>query len=246
MSNFSFNLGNVQAMPTKKPLLAPWGIYDVKFKGCKIDQFNGKREDNKDITYHVFKINFSNDQGYYTETIFYPNEKSGDRTHGKNEETNHEYYLPSQIETTMQIISQLCTVLNPTDYEAGCSQTFTNFDDLCKFVIKITDPKIDTTVKIKLRGKKDKDSGIVNPVLPNLCRVDNDEQLVVCDVFIGDKVAWTPYELSQIKKFKSGGTAKPTQMPEGLDSIMSDNSDLEEAKKGSVAREDILNMLEGK
>lgn len=206
---FDFNISNTPAVSTSKKRLAPWNIYPVTFNGCEIVEFDGK----KDTTQHykTLRVSFEGENGYYTETIFFPKESDGVRQKYQNSQ-GHEYETPSNWERTKTFIAQLATVLNPKGFEKmqEMSSKFKGFEDMCKALIAITDPKKGTKTNLKLVGRTKQD-GTVEPVLPKFVVVNKEGELFVSDNFIGENLYFTPYEEGKRAEFQN---AKPTKMPD--------------------------------
>ena len=72
---FNFGISKESAVKTVRPQLKPWNIYDVKFMGCEVREFAGKKDPN--ASYKVLDIKFENEDGYFTVTKFFP--KEGDQ-----------------------------------------------------------------------------------------------------------------------------------------------------------------------
>ena len=205
--NLIFDKVNPQSN-VKKPF-KPWNIYDVKFEGCSVEHIKGKKDPN--ATYDILKTRFANDEGYYEERIFFPkDDKDAERPVYKNSE-GHDYYGASNLERAMTFVAQVASVMNPEGYKKmqELSKKFTSFDDVCKVLIKITDPKKNSETKLKLVGRKDK-NGTVHAVLPKFCAVNKEGELFTCDNFIGDKLFFSAYEEQKKAEYQN---AKPTSMP---------------------------------
>lgn len=204
---FDFNITGVQATSNNKKRLSPWNIYDVEFKGCKVESFAGKADPSK--TYKVLRTRFEGEEGYFEETIFFPKEEDAKRPVYQNAQ-GHEYSVPSNWERTRTFIAQLASVLNPEGFSKmqEMSSKFKNFDDMCAALITILDPKIGTKTKLKLIGKTKKD-GTVEAVLPKFVGVNKEGVLFTSDNFIGNNLFFTPYEEGRRAAFLN---ATPTPM----------------------------------
>jgi hypothetical protein len=55
-SMFNFGISKESAVRSVRPQLKPWNIYDVKFMGCEVREFAGKKNPNE--TYKVLDIKF--------------------------------------------------------------------------------------------------------------------------------------------------------------------------------------------
>lgn len=204
---FDFSISNVQAVSNSKKRLAPWGIYDVEFKGCEVKEFKGKIDVTK--TFKTLKTRFEGEDGYFEETIFFPKESDAVRQKYQNAQ-GHDYEVPSNWERTRTFIAQLASVLNPEGFKKmqEMSSKFKSFDDMCQALITILTPKIGTKTKLKLIGKTKQD-GTVEAVLPKFVGVNKEGQLFTSDNFVGNNLFFTPYEESRRAAFMN---AKPTAM----------------------------------
>jgi hypothetical protein len=233
---FNFgNLKNTSSQATVSRRLKPFDIYKVKFEGCRIDHV--QKKDDPEQSWDILKIRFSNDQGYYEESVFYP--KDGDEKRPSHKVTDpktgvdRDVESPSSFERTMALVAQVAGVLNPEGFVKmqELSPKFKSFDDVAKTLIKITDPKKDTEVNLKLIGKKNKE-GNVEPCLPYFVNVNRNGEVYTSDNFLGDKVFLSDYDLKQKAKLMS---ATPTPMEKSsvggsedlqLTEAKVDNSDL--------------------
>ena len=56
---FNFGISKESAVKTVRPQLKPWNIYEVKFMGCEVREFAGKKDPS--VTYKVLDVKFEND-----------------------------------------------------------------------------------------------------------------------------------------------------------------------------------------
>lgn len=202
---FNFDFGSTPAVSNSKKRLAPWDIYKVKFNGCEIREFDGKIDPTQH--YKVLQVNFEGDEGYYSESIFFP--KEGDNVPREFPTANGGVRkTPSNWDKTKALIAQLATVLNSEGFKKMCSMAskFKNFDDMCKALIAITDPKKGTEVELKLIGRANK-NGSIEACLPNIIAYNKEGQLFVCDNFIGKNLFFSSWEEGRRAQYKN---AKPT------------------------------------
>lgn len=202
---FNFGISKESAVKTVRPQLKPWNIYDVKFSGCEIREFSGKKDPS--ITYKVLDIKFENEDGYFTVTKFFP--KAGDdkrmeiatKNGGKRE-------LASNFEELMNIVKQTAEVLNPEGFKkmSELSSKFKSFDDVAKTLIAITDKVKGCTTKIKLIGRN-RDNRVVAEI-PNITSVF-DGVATITDNYIGSKLFFSDYEEGKRNEYLS---SKPTEM----------------------------------
>lgn len=210
---FNFGISTESAVRNSRRSLAPWGIYDVKFVGCEIREFAGKKDPSQ--SYKVLDIKFENEDGYFTVTSFFP--KEGDdirRTYeGKNGGTVE---LPSNFETLMAIVKQTAEVLNPAGYEKmqKASGSFRSFDDVAKALITVTNPVKGSTTKLKLIGKN-RDGKVVADI-PRLVGINKQGESFVADNYIGSKLFFTDYEETQRENYTK---AVPTKMEDSAPAV---------------------------
>lgn len=200
------NLANTSGVATGS-MLKPWNIYKVKFAGCKVETIQGKKDPEQ--TYTILKVRFEGAEGYFEESIFFPKESDGVRPTRTNKE-GHEIEMPSSFERTTTFIAQLGNVINPEGYKKmqALSAKFKSFDDVCKVLIQITDPKKGTETNLKLIGKPNKE-GVIRAALPYFVSLNKDGDVWTSDNFIGDKLDFTDYEMKQKEAYVN---AKPTTM----------------------------------
>lgn len=200
---FNFGISKESAIKTVRPRLKPWNIYDVKFVGCEIREFAGKKDPN--VSYKVLDIKFENEEGYFTVTKFFP--KPGDDKRlevatangGKRE-------LASNFEELMNVVRQTAEVLNPDGFKkmAELSSKFKSFDDVAKTLIAITDKVKGCETKIKLVGRT-KDNR-VEAEIPNITSVF-DGTATITDNYIGSRLFFSDYEEKKREEYLN---TKPT------------------------------------
>lgn len=201
--NFNFNETAGASQSQSLPQLKGNAIHEVTFKGCEKREITGVKDPTQ--KYNVLDIKFTNEEGYYTETIFEP--KSGDEKRQESEIGGKKYIKPSNIENLMLEFRHLIDAINP---ELGKqidskekSISAASWDGLRSLMIEATKSGIGKTVKIKLIKKKDG-----NPRFPYFSMIDKDSnKAIVAGNFIGDKLYFTTYEQEQIKKAEN---ASPT------------------------------------
>ena len=230
---FDFNI-NTPAVNNSKRRLAPWEIYDVTFEGCSVQEFKGKTDPN--ATYKVLRIRFENEDGYYEESIFFPQNEDSIRPKYQASD-GHEYEAPSRWERTKMVIAQLAEVINPEGFKKmqEIASKFRSFDDMCAALIKITDPKKGTKTKLKLLGRVNK-NGSVEAVLPRIVGINKEGVLFVSDNFIGNSLYFTPYEEGKRAQYKN---AAPTAPADAVDAAQF----TEEQPSGIDNPDELLSLL---
>ena len=202
---FNFGISKESAVKTVRPQLKPWNIYDVKFMGCEVREFAGKKNPNE--TYKVLDIKFENEEGYFTVTKFFP--KQGDDVRREVDAKNGgKRELASNFEELMNIVKQTAEVLNPEGFKkmSELSSKFKSFDDVAKTLIAVTDKVKGCETKIKLVGRN-RDNRIVAEI-PNITSVF-DGVATITDNYIGNKLFFSDYEEGRRAEYLK---SKPTEM----------------------------------
>lgn len=236
MLDFSVD-NNISAVSNSLKQLDPYAIHTVKYVESKTDSFQGKSDPSK--TFNVLRVRFSNEDGYYEETIFYPTSQDAERRTFENSDgTTRE--MASNWERTKFFMAQVMEVLNPDGYKKFCaaSSQFKSFDDMANAFIKVLTPAVGKETKLKLMGRTDA-NGNVRPCLPSFVGVNREGKAFVSTNFIGDRVFFSTYEESKVQQFKN---AKPTSMPElGAGPLGEFNAAVEpDKKKDTIDLDDLL------
>lgn len=202
---FNFGISKESAVRNVKPQLKPWNIYDVKFIGCEVREFAGKKDPN--VTYKVLDIKFENEDGYFTVTKFFPKE-GDDKRREVDAKNGGKRELASNFEELMNIVKQTAEVLNPEGFKkmSEISSKFKTFDDVAKALITITDKVKGRETKIKLVGRN-RDNRVVAEI-PNITSVF-DGVATITDNYIGNKLFFSDYEEGRRADYMK---SKPTEM----------------------------------
>jgi hypothetical protein len=234
---FNFGISKESAVKTIRPQLKPWNIYDVKFMGCEVREFAGKKNPNE--TYKVLDIKFENEDGYFTVTKFFP--KAGDDVRREVDAKNGgKRELASNFEELMNIVKQTAEVLNPEGFKkmSELSSKFKSFDDVAKTLIAVTDKVKGCETKIKLIGRN-RDNRVVAEI-PNITSVF-DGVATITDNYIGSKLFFSDYEEGRRSDYLK---SKPTEMKStsavAVDSLM-DTEDIGDLPTGDEF--DLDNLL---
>lgn len=203
MSDMNFGFSSASAVRNTRRPLAPWGIYKVKFTGAEIATFKGSKDPS--VEYKVLRFNFENEDGYYSESLFFP--KEGDDIDREYENNGGIMKFPSNFKVTMSTVKQTLQVLSPKGWEAvqKASAKFKSFDDVANAAIKVLDKVKGTETEIKLVGRVNK--GKIVAKIPTIIRYNKDGELYVSDNYIGTKLYFTDYEEGERNKYLN---AKPT------------------------------------
>lgn len=215
---FNFGIDDKPVVRNTRQQLKPWNIYDVKFTGCEIREFDGKKDPT--AHYKVLAINFENEDGVFSVNQFFPKEGDDVRRSydGKN---GGKVEMPSNFETLMAIVKQTAMVLNPKGFEAmqAASSKFKSFDDVASALIKITDKVKGTETKLKLVGRN-RDGKVVAEI-PRILGINKEGEAFVADNYIGSKLFFSDYEEGKRAEYLN---SKPTDMEkkDDLDNIASE------------------------
>ena len=213
MSTFNFgSLATTQPTSSIQQHLKPWDIYDVKFSGARVETITGKKDPN--ATYTILKVRFDGEDGYYEESIFYPQPGDDDRPE-KTAADGHKYATPSKFDRSMMFIAQVAGVLNPEGFKKmqAASSKFKSFDDVVTAFITVTNAAKGKETKLKLVGYTDK-NGKVQTCLPRFVAINTQGEAFCCDNFLGDKLFFSAYEEGKKAEYLN---AKPTTMPKNND-----------------------------
>lgn len=215
---FNFGIDDKPVVRNTRQQLKPWNIYDVKFTGCEIREFDGKKDPT--AHYKVLAINFENEDGVFSVNQFFPKEGDDVRRSydGKN---GGKVEMPSNFETLMAIVKQTAMVLNPKGFEAmqAASSKFKSFDDVASALIKITNKVKGTETKLKLIGRN-RDGKVVAEI-PRVLGINKEGEAFVADNYIGSKLFFSDYEEGKRAEYLN---SKPTDMEkkDDLDNIASE------------------------
>lgn len=204
---FNFGISADSAIKNTRRPLSPWNIHTVKFTGCEIREFDGKKDPS--AHYKVLAINFENEDGYFSVTNFFP--KDGDNERKEFDSKNGgKIVMPSNFEVLMAIVKQTAQVLTPSGFEKmqAASAKFKSFDDVAKALITITDKVKGNETKLKLIGKN-RDGKVVADI-PRIVGINKQGEAFISDNYIGDKLFFSDYEETQRANYSK---AAPTQMP---------------------------------
>ena len=210
MSDLNFGFSSASAVRNTRRPLAPWGIYKVKFTGAEIAVFKGSKDTS--VEYKVLRFNFENEDGYYSESLFFP--KEGDDVDREYENNGRKMKFPSNFKVTMSTVKQTLQVLSPKGWEAvqKASAKFKSFDDVANAAIKVLDKVKGTETEIKLVGRVSK--GKVVAKIPTIIRYNKEGELYVSDNYIGTKLYFTDYEEGERNKYLNAKPTTPSTKPE--------------------------------
>jgi len=197
--SFSFASTAGASQSTAKSRLKGNEIHEVQLDGCEIQDIVGVKDPTQ--TYKVLKIKFSNEDGNFEHTVFEP--KPDDFKRGESSFTNKNGNVekipqPSNVESMMLLFKHIIDGFVPEI--AGQIDrkekelTAPNWDKLRALVSVILEKGKGRTNKIKL--VKDKDG---NGKFPGFfAGVSREGNTYVRNNFVGQKVLFSPYEISKI------------------------------------------------
>lgn len=198
--DFSFDATAGASQSTIRPKLAGNSIYSVRFDGAEKKDIQGVKDPT--ITYEVLILKFSNEDGIYEHTIFGPKPEDGKR--GETEFTNkngnkEKIPQPSNNENLMLLLKHVIDAVNPTvakvidsgEKKLGAK----DWVSLRELVLKICTQGVGAQTKIKLLKKKSNGEA----TFPGFfAAINRDGKAYIRNNFIGDKVAFSAYEITRI------------------------------------------------
>jgi hypothetical protein len=204
--NFSFDITAKASQNLTQQRLPGNTVHKVTFVKCEAVDIPGVKHPGE--VYKVLRFRFENENGYFEHTVFEPKEGDDQRksitVHDKNGNIN-EIEQPSNIENIMLLFKHIIDAINPevaAKIDAGtASLKASNWDELRNIMCKILNPKAGTETNIKLLKNNNGDA-----VFPSyFTRVVKTEKYpnglaVIRNNFIGDKIAFTTYEMDRIQK----------------------------------------------
>lgn len=234
MSLFSFD-NTAGASQSSTNLLEGNKIHDVTFEEAVIEDFQGRQ--NPNITYKVIKLKFKNEDGTFEHAIFEPNKDRGDFDRGVRDFVKdgkqQSMPTPSYVEVMMLLIKHVIDAVRP---EAGAkidsgevSLNAKTWEELRKVVTEILNKGKGAKTKIKLLT----DNKGYGRFPGFFTGINKDGKCYVRDNFIGNKIGFSPYEISRIK---AANVAVPTDMsnPSLSDAPTSDLSDINDFDLASL------------
>ena len=227
--SFSFDATAGASQSTVKPKLAGNNIFSVTFDGSEIKDIQGVKDPTQ--VYKVLILKFSNEDGTYEHTIFEPRPEDAKR--GETEFTNkngntEKIPQPSGIENLMLLFKHVIDAVNPAVAKAIDSGEkklgAKDWTDLRILLDKIYTASKGATTKIKLLKKKNNGEA----TFPGFfAAVNRDGKAYIRNNFIGEKIAFTAYEMDRIKNEANATPSNPTSLGLDLGEDMPSNNDLD-------------------
>ena len=222
MSSFSFDATAGTSQSTSKPRLAGNDIYTVKLDGAEVQDIQGVKDTS--VVYKVLKIKFSNEDGTFEHTVFEPKPDDFKRgeTEFKNKNGNTEKIpQPSNVESMMLLFKHIIDGFVPTVAEKidkkEKSISAKTWDDLRNTMVKIFEIGKGNENKIKLIK-----SNAGEARFPSyFAAVSREGVAYVRNNFVGQKVAFSPYELTKIT---AAATAQPSKVESFTPEVENDSA----------------------
>ena len=221
--SFSFDATAGASQSTTKPRLAGNNIYDVSFDGTECQDIVGVKDPT--AVYKVIKLKFSNDAGSFEHTVFEPRPDDFKRTSNEvdNKKTGTKDHIPqpSNVESMMLLfkhvidsfVPEIAKQIDNKEKSLGAK----SWDDMRKLIAAILDKGKGRTSKIKLI-KDNKGEAKFPGFFAGLTKEGVD---YIRNNFVGDKVAFSAYEVSRIN---SEATAKVTPASSFTEASLTDSS----------------------
>jgi len=211
MNGFSFSTTAGTSQSTTKPRLAGNNIHDVKFAGCEIKDVQGVKDTS--IVYKQLILKFENEDGVFEHTVWEPRPEDFQRreTEFKNKDGKIEKIpQPSNVESMMLLFKHAIDSVNSTVAKEIDAKTknlsASTWLELRALVAAILDKGKGTPTRIKLLKNSKSEEAVFPGFFAGLTK---EGVAYVKNNFIGQKVAFSTYELQRIN---NEATAKPTKV----------------------------------
>jgi hypothetical protein len=211
--NFSFDAtaGASQSSTTR---LVGNEIHTVKLESCEKVDFEGKKDPSK--TFKVLKFKFSNEDGIFEHVEFEPTKENGDFERTTSPQG---YPQASKAETAMLFFKHVIDGFNPAVAKQIDSKEKSlgapSWDKLRDLMVEILKNSKNTENKIKLLKNNKGEAQFPGFYVG----ISKEGKSFIKNNFIGNKVAFTPYEIGRIKKESE---AAPTNMQKQEDEFLKD------------------------
>lgn len=212
MSGFSFTETAGTSQSNIKPRLEGNKIHAVKLVSCELKDFDGVKDPSQ--TYKTIAITFGNGDGVYEHSIFEPKAEDFERkTNSVNtKKGTMDITNPSNVETMMLLFKHIIDSYNPKiakdideKKKVIAAKDWDGLRLLIQKIIEGSKGKIETNIKL-LKNKKGE------ATFPGFfANLSKEGVAYVKNNFIGEKIAFSPYELQRIE---NEANAKPSDMNE--------------------------------
>lgn len=212
----NFNLSNTNGTAVTR--LKPWTISKVSLKNVELK--TGTSSEGRD--WKAMQFTFEGENGIFEYKVFCPGEKGDERVTGTT--NGREWEMPSAMEQLQFAIAHICTALAPAEFEKlkGVELDLPkDFEKLTNAVKKVLAKAIGVETNIKLIGNNKGYADV--PKFVNINKTS--KEAYISDNWVGENLAFSAYQLQQMKKAKN---STPTPAPEvDADSDSSDDEDFD-------------------
>lgn len=211
----NFNLAKTNGTAVTR--LKAWTINKVAFKGVELK--TGTTSEGR--VWKAMQFNFEGPDGIYSHMVFCPGEDGDKRVTGST--GGRDWELPSAMEQLQFTIAHVASALAPEAFEKlkGVELDLPkDFEKLVGIMQKALAKAIDKETNLKLVGNN---KGYAT--VPSFININKtSKEAYISNNWLGDKVAFTPYETQKMNKAK---TSTPTEVSndEDSDSTTADSSD---------------------
>ena len=198
----NFNLSNTNGTAVTR--LKPWTISKVSLKNVELK--TGTSSEGRD--WKAMQFTFEGENGIFEYKVFCPGEKGDERVTGTT--NGREWEMPSAMEQLQFAIAHICTALAPAEFEKlkGVELDLPkDFEKLTNAVKKVLAKAIGVETNIKLIGNNKGYADV--PKFVNINKTS--KEAYISDNWIGENLAFSAYQLQQMKKAKN---STPTPAPE--------------------------------
>ena len=209
----NFNLSKTNGTAITR--LKPWTISKVSLESVELK--TGTSKEGND--WKAMQFNFKGEDGVFEYKVFCPGAKGDERVTGTT--NGKEWELPSAMEQLQFTIAHICTALAPTEFEKlkGVELDLPkDFEKLTNAVKKVLAKAIGVETNIKLVGNSKGYADV--PKFVNINRTSKDAY--ISDNWLGENLAFSAYQLQQMKKAKA---STPTPVPEATEDGNSEEDD---------------------
>jgi len=223
--NFNFNnLSEQNFSSNAGQYLRPFGIYKVNLTKIEKTELKGSKDPN--ATYPIIALEFTgcgDDHGIFTTNVFIPTTQEDMERKTLANKNGHESQVPSRFEDFQFTLMQIVHALNPAGEEKikENASKIKSIDQFIDLIIKAVTGKEKVETSIKLTGRNN--NGTWYAAIPRACGINKSGEIFPVN-FIGENLAFSNYELSQMKMYQN---AKLTNMDKEVE-------DTPDTKEGDI------------
>lgn len=208
----NFNLSKTNGTAVTR--LKPWTISKVSLEDVELK--TGTSSEGRE--WKAMQFNFKGPDGIFEYKVFCPGEKGDERVTGNT--AGRDWEMPSALEQLQFAIAHICTALAPEEYKKlqGIELDLPkDFEKLTKAVKQVLAKAIGSDTNIKLIGNT---KGYAD--VPKFVSINrSSKEAFISNNWLGENLAFTAYEIQQMKKAQS---STPTPVPE-TDSVEDSTED---------------------